>query len=170
MCLPASTFRCVSNSLLLCVCPSQPICPSPPFPDSVTLLLQLSHFSHIRLFVTLWTVAHQAPLSMGFSRQEYQTGWLFPSPGHLPHPGIEPRSPALQEDSLPAEPPAKPISLSVSPYTFISLPLVPVSLPISASRGLCLSPPPTPAWVFTHGAPVPNPSHLPGWRHLHDMT
>ena len=50
---------------------------------------------------TPWTVAHQAPLSMGFSRQEYWSG--FPSPGDLPDPGIEPRSLALQEDSLPTE-------------------------------------------------------------------
>ena len=51
-----------------------------------------------------WTVAHQALLSMGFSRHEYWTGLPFPTPGHLPHPGIEARSPALQADSLPAEP------------------------------------------------------------------
>ena len=50
--------------------------------------------------VTLWTVAHQAPLSMGFSRQEYWSGWPFPSPGNLPYPGIKPRSPVLQADSL----------------------------------------------------------------------
>ena len=50
---------------------------------------------------TPWTVACQAPLSMGFSRQEYWSGLPFPSPGHLPNPGIEPRSPALQADSLP---------------------------------------------------------------------
>ena len=54
--------------------------------------------------VTPWTVAHQAPLSMGFSRQEYWSGLPFPSPGDLPDPGIEPRSPALQADSLPTEP------------------------------------------------------------------
>ena len=53
--------------------------------------------------VTAWTVAHQAPLSMEFSRQEYRSGLPFPSPGDLPHPGIEPRFPALQVDSLPAE-------------------------------------------------------------------
>ena len=52
---------------------------------------------------TPWTVACQAPLSMGFSRQEYWTGLPFPSPGDLPDPGIEPRSPALQADSLPYE-------------------------------------------------------------------
>ena len=53
--------------------------------------------------VTPWTVACQAPLSMGFSRQEYWSGLPFPSPGDLPDPGIEPESPALKTDSLPAE-------------------------------------------------------------------
>ena len=52
---------------------------------------------------TPWTVARQAPLSMGFSRQEYQSGLPCPSPGDLPHPGTEPRSPALQAVSLPTE-------------------------------------------------------------------
>ena len=50
---------------------------------------------------TPWTVAHQAPLSMGFLRQEYWSGLPFPSSGDLPNPGIEPISPALQADSLP---------------------------------------------------------------------
>ena len=63
--------------------------------------------SRVRLFVTPWTVGHQAPPSMGFSRQEYQSGLLFPSPGDLPHPGIEPGSPALQADTLPSEPPGE---------------------------------------------------------------
>ena len=57
--------------------------------------------------VTLWTVAHQAPRSIRFSRQEYWSGLPFPSPGDLPDPGIKPRSPALQADSLPSEPPGK---------------------------------------------------------------
>ena len=52
---------------------------------------------------TPWTVACQAPLPMGFSRQEYWSGLPFPSPEDLPNPGIEPRSPALQADSLPTE-------------------------------------------------------------------
>ena len=52
---------------------------------------------------TPWMVAHQAPLSMGFSRQEYWSRLPFPSPGDLPDPGIEPRSPVLQADSLPTE-------------------------------------------------------------------
>ena len=71
----------------------------------------LSCFSHVQLFATLWTVALQAPLSMGFSSQEYWSGLLCPLPGNLPDPGIEPTSPvspALQADSLPTEPPGKP--------------------------------------------------------------
>ena len=58
---------------------------------------------------TPWTVAYQAPPSMGFSRQEYWSGLPFPSPGDLPDPGIEPGSPALQADTLTSEPPGKPI-------------------------------------------------------------
>ena len=54
-------------------------------------------------------VAHQAPLSMGFLRQDYWSGLPFPSSGDLPNPGIEPRSPALQTGALPSEPPGKPI-------------------------------------------------------------
>ena len=58
--------------------------------------------------MTLWTVAQHAPLSMGFSKQDYWSGLPFPSPGDLPNPGIEPKSPALQADSLLPEPPGKP--------------------------------------------------------------
>ena len=57
-------------------------------------------FSCVQLFATPWTVACQAPLSMGFSRQEYWSGLLCPPPGDLPNPGIKHRSPALQVDSL----------------------------------------------------------------------
>ena len=64
-------------------------------------------FSRVQLFVTLWIVAHQAPLSMGFSRREYCSGLPCPPPGDLPNPGTEPRSPALQTDSLPSESPGK---------------------------------------------------------------
>ena len=60
-------------------------------------LCKLSRFSHVRLFVTSWTVAHQAPLSMGFSRQEYWSGLLCPPPGDLPDLEIEPESPAAPE-------------------------------------------------------------------------
>ena len=59
---------------------------------------------------TLQTIAHQAPLSMGFPGKQYWSGLLFPFPGDLPDPGIEPGSPALQTDSLPAELPGKPYS------------------------------------------------------------
>ena len=67
-----------------------------------------SHFSCVYSCVTLWTVACQAPLSIGFSRQEYWSGFPCPAPGDLPDPGIELLSPALQADSLPLVPPGKP--------------------------------------------------------------
>ena len=70
----------------------------------------LSYFSRVRLFVTLWTVAYQAPLSMEFSRQEHWSGQPFPSPGDLPNPGIKPGFSALQADSLTSEPPRKPLN------------------------------------------------------------
>ena len=70
--------------------------------------VKVKWLSRVRLFATLWTVAFQAPLSMGFSRQESWSGLPFPSPGDLPDPGIEPRSPALQADALPSEPPGNP--------------------------------------------------------------
>ena len=65
--------------------------------------------SRVWLFVTPWTVAHQAPLSMGFSRWEYWSGLPFPFPRDLPDPGIEPRFSTLQADSLPSEAPGKPL-------------------------------------------------------------
>ena len=67
----------------------------------------LSHFSRVRLYETLWTVACQAPLPMELSRQEYWSGLPCPSPGDHPHPGIEPGSLALQVNSLLSELPEK---------------------------------------------------------------
>ena len=64
--------------------------------------------SGVRLFVTPWTVGCYTPLSMEFSRPQYRNGCLLPSPGDLSNLGIEPRSPVLQVDSLPSEPPGKP--------------------------------------------------------------
>ena len=65
---------------------------------------KVKSLSRVRLFVTQWTVAHKAPPSVEFSRQEYWSGLPFPSAGHLPNPGIEPGSPTLQADTLPSEP------------------------------------------------------------------
>ena len=67
--------------------------------------------SCVQLLVTPWTVACQAPLSMEFPRQEYWHGEPFPSPGDLPNAGIESRSPSLQADFLPSEPPVGPLLL-----------------------------------------------------------
>ena len=61
---------------------------------------KVKSLSRVRLFATPWTVAYQAPPSMGFSRQEYESGLPFPSPGDLPNPGFEPRSSTLQVDSF----------------------------------------------------------------------
>ena len=69
----------------------------------------MKSLSRVQLFAIPLTTAHQAPPSMGFSRQEYWSGLSFPSPGDLPDPGIEPRSPALQADALTSEPPGKPL-------------------------------------------------------------
>ena len=71
---------------------------------------KVKSLSRVRLFATA-SVAYQAPLSMEFSRQEYWSGLPFPSPGDLPDPGVEPRSPTLQADALPSEPPGKPLEL-----------------------------------------------------------
>ena len=68
----------------------------------------MKSLSRVQLFETPWTVAYQASLSMEFSRQEYWSGLLCPPLGDLPNPGIEPRSPTLQADSLPSEPPGNP--------------------------------------------------------------
>ena len=73
--------------------------------------MKVKSLSHVQLFVTPWTVAYQDPPSMGLSRQEYWSGLPFPSPGDLPDPGIEPRSPTFQADALTSEPPGKPLSI-----------------------------------------------------------
>ena len=78
---------------------------------NITVILSLSEWkllSCVQLFETPWIVVHQVPLSTEFSRQGYGSGLPFPSPGNLPDLGIEPRSPALEADSLPTEPPGKP--------------------------------------------------------------
>ena len=85
------------------------------FPQKV----KVKSLSHVRLFATPWTVAYQVPPSMGFSRQEYWSGLPFPSPGDLPHPGIEPGSSAPEADALVSESPGKPYEYQ----THIQLPI-----------------------------------------------
>ena len=80
----------------------------------------MKSLSRVRLFATPWTIAYQAHLSMEFSREEYWSGLPFPSQGDLPDPGIECRSPALQADALPSEPPGKPESDEYQPCTLLS--------------------------------------------------
>ena len=78
----------------------------------ITLLkVKVKSLSHARLFVTPWTVGHQAPPSMGVPRQEYWSGLPCPSPGDLPDPGIEPKFPTLKANSLQSEPPGNPSRL-----------------------------------------------------------
>ena len=67
--------------------------------------VKVKSLSGVQLFAIPWTMAYQAPLSMGLSGQECWSGLLFPSPGDLPDSGIEPGSPALQANTLPSEPP-----------------------------------------------------------------
>ena len=76
---------------------------------SLTCMFLVCMLSYVQLFVTPWTVAHQAPLSMEFSRQEYWSGLPFPSPGDLPNSGIKPAfpvSPALAGGFFTTEPPS----------------------------------------------------------------
>ena len=87
--------------------------------------------------MTLWTVACQALLSMGFSRQEYWSGLPFPSPGDLPDPGIEPGSSALQADSLPTELQGKPTLLFIY-LLFVFFPLCVGSLNVVTITAVAL--------------------------------
>ena len=86
----------------------------------------LSHFSHVQLFATLWTVTHQAPLSLGFFRQEYWSWLPYPPPGYLPNAGIKPTSLILlqcQVGSLSLEPPGKPLETAQVPlnHTYLRI-------------------------------------------------
>ena len=80
---------------------------------------KVNSLSRVRLFAAPWTVAYQAPLSVGFSRQYYWSGLPFPSPGDLPKPGIEPRSPTLMTDSLLAEPRGKPEDIGMDSLSLL---------------------------------------------------
>ena len=82
-------------------------------------LSEVKLLSRVRLFATPCTAAHQAALSMGFSRQEYWSGLPFPPLRDVPYPGIEPRSPALQADALASEPPGSPLFNFTSVFKWI---------------------------------------------------
>ena len=109
----------------------------------------MKSLSRVRLFATPWTVAHQAPPSMGFSRQEYRSGLPFPSPGDLPDPGIEPWSPAFQADTLTSEPRGKNHSvMSDSATPWIVAYQSPQSMEFSRQE-------------YWSGLPFPSPGDLP---------
>ena len=88
---------------------------------SKTLLCCAQSLSHVQLFTTPWTVAPQAPLSMGSLRARCWSGLPCRPPGDLPNPGIKPRSPALQSDSLPSESPGKPMNTINTFYLTVSV-------------------------------------------------
>ena len=81
------------------------------------LLFACSVVSRVRVFATQWTEAHQAPLSVGFSRREYWSGLPFPSQGDLPSPEIKSKSPALAGRFFPTEPPGKPLYVHTHTHT-----------------------------------------------------
>ena len=87
------------------------------------------HAHSCPVLVTWWSVAYQASLSMGFSRQGYWSGLPFPSPGGLPHLEIELRSPTLQANALPSEPPGKPKSQPTRIYFLTDIFLSMISFP-----------------------------------------
>ena len=113
--------------------------------------------------VTPWTVACQAPLSMEFSRPEHWSGEPFPSPGDLPKPGIKPRSPTLQADSLPAEPQGKsPVFQATLYYTEVKS-LSRVQL-FATPRTVAYQAPPSVEFSrqeYWSGLPFPSPGDLP---------
>ena len=90
----------------------------------VCLCAQL--LSRVQLFETPWTVAHQAPLSMGFPRQEYWSGLPCPPPGDLPNPGIYSAFPAMVDGFLTTEPPEKPHLIGLRTKIEIMVTLLPV--------------------------------------------
>ena len=130
--------------------------------------------SHVQLFATPWTVAYQAPLSMGFSRQEYWTGLPFPSPGDLPDPGIKPHLLHLllsQAGSLPLAPPGKletqQVCMHVCQMLILYFPLLSLKQQKGPTcqlrKGFSFSPLWKSAkWVYYSPAPPSSPIHYPG--------
>ena len=103
----------------LCVCVCVCVCVSCVCVCTRTHTHAYSVAQSCPLFATPWTVAHQAPLSIGFSRQEYWSGLPCPPPRGIPNPGIEPRSPTLQAESLLSEPPGKPENTTVGSLSLL---------------------------------------------------
>ena len=119
--------------------------------------MKVKSLSRVRLFVTLRTGARQAPLSMEFSRQENWSGLPFPSPGDLPDPGMEPRSPALQADYLPFELPGiymLQLLLLLSHFSHVQLCVTPQTEAHQAPPSLGFS-----RQEHWSGLPFPSPMH-----------
>ena len=112
----------------------------------------LSLFSRVGLPATPWSAAHQAPLSIGFSRQEYLSGLPFPSLGDLPNPGIKPGSPALQADFFSFEPPGKPSGRAIVMQTSL-LPLTEEQPTRGDQKGLGILTSSFPPLVSCQGSP-----------------
>ena len=123
--------------------------------------VKVKSLSRVRLFAAPWTVAYQAPLSMRFSRQEYWSGWPFPSPGDLPDSGIELESRALQADSLlsesPGEPPNCMLLLLLSRFSRVQLFVTPQTVACQTPLSMDFSR--QESWS---GLPFPSPGDLPG--------
>ena len=115
--------------------------------------VKVKSLSRVQLFTTPWTAAHQAPPSMGFSRQEYWSGLPFPSPGDRPKPGIEPKSPALQAVSLPGELPRSHLLL-LSHFSHVRLCATPSMAAHQAPPSLGFS-----RQEHWSGLPFPSPMH-----------
>ena len=113
--------------------------------------VKVKSFSQVRFFATPWTVAYQDPLSIGFSRQEYWSGLLFPSPEDLPHPDIKPGFPTLQADSLPGKPKVK-----VKPFSRVRLFATPWTVAYQDPQSMGLS-----RQEYWRGLPFPSPGDLP---------
>ena len=108
--------------------------------------------------MTPGTIAHHAPLSMGFSRQEHWSGLPFPSPGDLPDPGIEPRSPALQADALTSEPPGEPSSHGHQQIQSMHLCVCDAAWTIAHQAPLSIG---FSGQKYWSGLPFPSPGDLP---------
>ena len=124
---------------------------------NIYLKIKSESVSHVPLFATLWTVDHKGPLSIGFSRQEFWSGQPIPFPEDLPDPRIKPGSPALQADSLPAEPQGSPRILE---WVLCAQSCLTLATP----QTVACQPP-----LFMHfsrqeywsGQPIPSPGDLP---------